>query len=207
VVATALRNYDILSQNALSAVPPGYKFIGNGGLVDWVYTGQQKFLKAKLQASVAGKVPKIMRPWIPSWIGTIQVDSSLEVEIIKVNQDDIDQPIWFVIQQIHGRPGDQLGFRELDKAGREERERKSASALRFTMGMFGAIALIAPMLIMALHSNQKNVALITTSVATIIFALILALGGTDSSGKDVLGATAAYTAVLVVFVGTSLSGT
>lgn len=51
-----------------------------------------------------------------------------------------------------------------------------------------------------------NVSLITTSVAVFIFGLILAFGATDSIGKDVLAATAAYTAVLVVFVGTSLAG-
>ncbi|KAK8040966.1 hypothetical protein PG994_013973 [Apiospora phragmitis] len=48
--------------------------------------------------------------------------------------------------------------------------------------------------------------LITTSVAVVAFAITLAFGARDSTGKDVLQATAAYTAVLVVFVGTSLSG-
>ncbi|KAK3346424.1 hypothetical protein B0T25DRAFT_551967 [Lasiosphaeria hispida] len=51
-----------------------------------------------------------------------------------------------------------------------------------------------------------NTSLITTSVAVVLFSLALAFGATDSSGKDVLAATAAYTAVLVVFVGTSLAG-
>lgn len=46
-------------------------------------------------------------------------------------------------------------------------------------------------------------ALVTVSVATFIFALVLALCAKNSAGKDVLAATAAYTAVLVGFVWTS----
>lgn len=70
------------------------------------------------------------------------------------------------------------------------------------MAIFGGAALIGPMLIMTLHPS-RNTSLITVSVATFLFALVLAIIANDSSGKDVLGATAAYAAVLVVFVGTS----
>jgi hypothetical protein len=98
-----------------------------------------------------------------------------------------------------------LGFRELDQQGRLLRAQKKALTERIIMAMFGGVALIGPMLIMTLHQS-KNTSLITVSVATFIFALILAVGATDSTGKDVLGATAAYAAVLVVFVGTSSGG-
>jgi hypothetical protein len=81
-----------------------------------------------------------------------------------------------------------------------------AFSSRFLMAMFGGIALIAPTLIMALYPS-RNTSLITTSIATFLFASVLALGAKDSSGKDVLAATAAYAAVLVVFIGTSLSAT
>ena len=70
--------------------------------------------------------------------------------------------------------------------------------------MFGGIALIVPMLIMTLQPSRDK-SLITVSVAAIVFALTLALCATDECGKDVLAATAAYTAVLVVFVGISTS--
>ena len=75
---------------------------------------------------------------------------------------------------------------------------------RFVMALFGRVALIGPTIIMTLHST-RNTCLITTSVATVLFGLALAIGATDSSGKDVLGATAGYCAVFIVFVGTSLS--
>ena len=95
-----------------------------------------------------------------------------------------------------------LGFRELDQKGREERSQKNALTQRIVMALFGGIALIGPMLIMTLH-RSRNSSLITASVATFVFALVMAFAARDSAGKDVLGVTAAHAAVLVVFVGTS----
>jgi hypothetical protein len=66
---------------------------------------------------------------------------------------------------------------------------------RFVMALFGGVALLGLTIIMTLHLS-RNICLITTSVA---------FGASDSTGKDVFAATAAYVAVLVVFVGTSLS--
>ncbi|RAQ51906.1 hypothetical protein AFGD_006005 [Aspergillus flavus] len=71
---------------------------------------------------------------------------------------------------------------------------------RLLMGVCGGVALIAPMLIMVLHKDQAT-ALTTTSVATILFAVGLAILGKNLQGQDVLAAVAAYAAVLVVFVG------
>ncbi|KAH8894400.1 hypothetical protein GQ53DRAFT_839979 [Thozetella sp. PMI_491] len=96
-----------------------------------------------------------------------------------------------------------LGFRELDKKRTSERAILDALRSRFYMALFGSVSLISPMLIMSLVPGLKT-SLITTSVATVIFALIVVIYGTDASGKDVLAWTAAYTAVLVVFVGNSL---
>jgi hypothetical protein len=72
------------------------------------------------------------------------------------------------------------------------------------MTLFGGIALIVPTVIMAKYPGT-NFSLGTTAVATVLFALELAFGARDSTGKDVLAATAAYIAVLVVFIGTSLA--
>ena len=72
---------------------------------------------------------------------------------------------------------------------------------RIGAALFGGLALLVPMLIMAVHdASTRN--LVTTSVAVGLVAICLAslsLG----SWRDVLGITAAYAAVLVVFVGTS----
>ncbi|KAK1757520.1 hypothetical protein QBC47DRAFT_376246 [Echria macrotheca] len=91
------------------------------------------------------------------------------------------------------------------RISKSELARKHAFVSRFVMALFGGIALIVPTVIMA-KTQGINVSLITTSVAVVLFGIALAFGATDSTGKDVLAATAAYTAVLVVFVGTSLSG-
>lgn len=99
-----------------------------------------------------------------------------------------------------------LGFRELDQQGRLRRAEKQALTQRLLMGLFGGIALICPVLVMVLYPS-RNTNLITVSIATIVFAFLLAIGASDGTGKDVLAATAAYTAVLVVFFGTSASST
>ncbi|KAF4456276.1 putative beta-glucosidase [Fusarium austroafricanum] len=83
-----------------------------------------------------------------------------------------------------------------------EMAKKHASVSRFIMALFGGFALIVPTVIMA-KVKGINVSLITTSVAVFMFGLILAFTATGSTGKDVLAATAAYTAVLVVKDGSS----
>jgi len=94
-------------------------------------------------------------------------------------------------------------FREVDKAAREAREMHRASSERIWMGSFGGLALIVPMLVMVLHRSLRG-NLIVSSVGTVLFAVALALAARSLRGMDVLAATAAYAAVLVVFVGTSL---
>ncbi|KIW90280.1 uncharacterized protein Z519_08924 [Cladophialophora bantiana CBS 173.52] len=69
--------------------------------------------------------------------------------------------------------------------------------------LFGRLALITPMLIMAINTSQTK-SLITASLATIVMALVVAsVASGPDSWKDVVGITAAFAAVLVVFVGTS----
>lgn len=76
---------------------------------------------------------------------------------------------------------------------------------RLSLGVLGGLAIITPMVIMALK-NSLLTSLLVTSIATMLFAGILALPrvGKSLDGSTVLTAVAAYAAVLVVFVGTSL---
>jgi len=90
----------------------------------------------------------------------------------------------------------------------------------FAMAFVGGLSLIVPVLIMALHRSRET-SLLVTSVAVTLFAIDLGVwplisrhfpwmkGRVDAQNvlknKDVLTATAAYAAVLVVFVGASLS--
>lgn len=74
---------------------------------------------------------------------------------------------------------------------------------RILAALLGGFALIVPMIIMSLDESVEK-SLITASVSVVVVAVIVALASSGSS-RDVLNFTAAYAAVLVVFVGTSLS--
>jgi hypothetical protein len=90
----------------------------------------------------------------------------------------------------------------------EEKRKKQAEAFwhtirRFGMAVAGGIALIIPVVIMTLYEGLVQ-SLVTTSLATFLFAIFVTWYS-NANEKDILAATAAYAAVLVVFVGTSLS--
>lgn len=94
------------------------------------------------------------------------------------------------------------------KTAREEKRQKQAEALwattrRFGMAVAGGIALIIPVIIMTVYEGRVQ-SLVTTSVATFLFAIFVTWYS-NANEKDIIAATAAYAAVLVVFVGTSLS--
>ena len=72
---------------------------------------------------------------------------------------------------------------------------------RFVIGFVGGAALVVPMLIMSIHSTQVK-SLTTTSVAVVLFATAMAVG-IRATNAETLAATAAYAAVLIVFVGSS----
>lgn len=74
---------------------------------------------------------------------------------------------------------------------------------RVRMALFGGVVVVAPMLIMALHRTLLTT-LLTTSVFVLAVGLVLAWSMDTAEPKDILMATAAYAAILVVFVGTTL---
>jgi VIT1/CCC1 family predicted Fe2+/Mn2+ transporter len=74
---------------------------------------------------------------------------------------------------------------------------------RILAALLGGLALIVPMIIMSLDDSVEK-SLITASVSVAVVAIIVALV-ISGNWRDVLNFTAAYAAVIVVFVGTSLS--
>lgn len=74
---------------------------------------------------------------------------------------------------------------------------------RFAMSALGGLLLLIPMLIMA-NVPGKTPSLITTCVALAGFSALVTLF-TELGPHEILATTAAYAAVLVVFVGTSLA--
>jgi hypothetical protein len=65
----------------------------------------------------------------------------------------------------------------------------------------GGLSLIVPMLIMTLHQTRLTT-LLTSSLCIFAVAATLAAAMDTAEPKDIVAATAAYAAVLVVFVGT-----
>lgn len=88
------------------------------------------------------------------------------------------------------------------RSQRQEFIERKGLVERLTMGIAGGTAMIVPMLIMVLHKDLLTT-LLVTSVSTLAFAGLLAIGGQGLKGDTVLAAVAAYAAVLVVFVGAS----
>lgn len=68
------------------------------------------------------------------------------------------------------------------------------------MALFGEVVILAPMPIMTLHSTMSTT-LLTTSLFMLAVGLVLALSMDSAAPKDILTATAAYAAILVVFCG------
>jgi hypothetical protein len=81
-----------------------------------------------------------------------------------------------------------------------EKARLKAFTVRLGMAIIGGGLLIGPMWLMVLHKTHYT-ALISTSVLVLIFGVIMAWVIEDL--VSVVSATAAYAAVLVVFVGTN----
>jgi hypothetical protein len=113
------------------------------------------------------------------------------------------------LEVLYGRAEDRDNYEQriniLPGASRHSRQdivTKRQYLERLGMGLAGGTALIIPMLIMVLR-NDLITTLVTTAVATMLFAGALALLGTRLKGETVLASVAAYAAVLVVFVGTS----
>jgi hypothetical protein len=77
---------------------------------------------------------------------------------------------------------------------------KQRLSVRLAMALGGGFALVIPMLIMVLHPS-KITNLVTTASFVLVVAVGLAVVMTSSEPKDIVACTAAYAAVLVVFVG------
>lgn len=76
--------------------------------------------------------------------------------------------------------------------------------VRLVVAFIGIASLVIPMLIMSIHPSQTK-SLITASVSTIIFAIVLSFG-LKTTNVETLVSTATYSAVLVVFVGANANG-
>lgn len=91
-----------------------------------------------------------------------------------------------------------MGRNEANQAAYEKKR-----LLRFGMAGLGGLLLLVPMLIMA-NVPGKAASLVTTCISLLVFSALVPLL-TELGPHEILATSAAYAAVLVVFVGTSLS--
>ncbi len=73
---------------------------------------------------------------------------------------------------------------------------------RLAMAVFGGVTLVGPVVVMSIWGT-KVICLSVTASSVAVVAVILAWFMKEAQPKDVIAATAAYAAVLVVFVGAS----
>jgi len=92
-------------------------------------------------------------------------------------------------------------FDELPGGPWDPKTREQTKYARYSMALLGSLILVGPMILMVLIKGVI-VRLVTAGTCTIIFAFALAKLSTRTP-FELMSATAAYTAVLVVFVGTS----
>lgn len=111
-----------------------------------------------------------------------------------------------------GRSCEEIGrvlleaMEQADSAVRREQPwmMRPSSVRRWLAGMAGGLAFVMPMAAMLAYP-ERNIALFTTTFSILVVVTFLAFLVDDLQPKDLFACTAAYAAVLVVFVGTGQS--
>jgi len=103
----------------------------------------------------------------------------------------------FPLPKDQANPEPPGGYRGIAKT----KEKVARIRLRLYMAVAGGTALVAPMILMVLQKSTLT-SLLTVSISVFIFGSAMSVF-TDQDPFEVLTATAAYAAVLVVFVGTN----
>jgi len=179
MVGTALQNYKLWKEDCLNpALEPAAGFHAHGGTFAVLDCDEYQRLSHK-------------KPLDPCW--DVVVSEYLDPKRVDTR---VKRPLKALLSSTHA----------LDTLKQGKTKKLAQFFSRLAMALFGGLALIVPMLIMSLHQSRLT-ALVTTSVFVIAVGAILAWWMDDAQDKDIVAATAAYAAVLVVFVGVSLTPT
>ena len=188
--AEALRNYETLSSGALTFIPLDVKLIG---AMDKTRIPRRPplWLTIATYCHFMAYGPVL----VPTrWKRLTNSSSTATSSAVKHLSLEVTSPI--LEKTIDLAAGDE-GYRELHQHLHDQR---GALLSRLFMAGFGGISLYIPMLIMTLNPLTSK-SLFTILGATGLFGFLLAIAATDSAGKDVLAATAAYAGFLVIFAG------
>jgi hypothetical protein len=193
--AKALRNYETLSEGAVPFIPPETGLIGvmEQGAVN-PPERQPRIFGFAIQPAIFSSIL-----FSPSY------GRDLRKRFVRSSSDTLSDAIKSLVpetpspipKQTEDLAAGNWGYRGLDEHLRDQNQ---AFSSRLNMAAFGGTAFYIPMLIMTLDPSTVK-GLLTILISTIVFGFLLAVSATDSTGKDVLAATAAYAGVLVVFAG------
>lgn len=133
---------------------------------------------------------------------------TLEAEILTFELQNFPRPEnpdshgedWSIIDIPPGTQKDTYSRGNLWQQAKQAKLR--ALIKRVAMAIFSGLFLLAPMWIMVLHPTTYT-GLVLTTVFTFAFAIVMAVVLRGDSTIAVMSSTAAYAAVLVVFVGTT----
>jgi hypothetical protein len=172
-------------------------------LEDWDYI-KQCALKGKMNDPFIVTTEKelddvLLKEMAEKWGNTRHFDTNSTLEERKVK---LRSAIHGAVGSMHHEPRDKNLWKEL-KTPRHINNREDAFELfmlRLRMAAIGGAFMIGPMLIMVLHRSLLT-SLLTASLCVVAFGLILTIY--LEKPFEVLSGTAAYAAVMVVFVGTS----
>jgi hypothetical protein len=92
----------------------------------------------------------------------------------------------------------------MDSMQTSRKQQWKARVDRFTMAIIGGVLLVVPVVVMSFDTSRTR-SLVTLSVSVLIFSVVIATGAAKASPQEIVGATAAYAAVLAVFLGASTS--
>lgn len=185
--AQALRDYETLSSGAFPFISADAKLIGSMAELPW---RQTLWLTIARAFPFMQHVPPFDRVFRGHFKHLSITTTSRAVQYLF--REEVTPPTREQIEQTVELAAGAWGYRELVQ--------RDPISSRLFMGVFGGTAVYLPILIMTVNPSTTKT-LVTTFVAILLFGILLAIAATDSSGKDVLAATAAYAGILVVFAG------
>lgn len=180
--ANSLRNFETLSKNSVSKVPSKYQFLGRAACI-------------KQNNPDDGVKEIFKRFFIKS--ATTADERGLEQDCEVGASSFADERARYESINCFGKPG----YRELDQAGRREREARNRFFGRVLMGGFGGIIIMLPVSILSVHVEYNlETVLIIIGTFIFLFSILISYFGHRSTGQTVLAQTACYAAILVMFI-------
>lgn len=128
----------------------------------------------------------------------LQLTTDASPEALYTDTDLLGSFDPLLMERDHGKPTTRGTTREKAEKVRKRTAEFRMALKRFYFAIIGGLAIVIPVLIIALGDvPTKN--MVTISVAIFLFALVVAWASA-ASPENLLGATAAYAAVLMVFI-------